>query len=396
MGNNPGWSQRLAVVATSFRQVGFGRMGDFVLPPEAHTELAALKASFGAEELIYLATCNRVECYLLLPEQPEPARLLATAQQFFRLRGVRVDAETFFVHTGTAALDHLFQVVSSLNSLVVGETEISGQARRACERARQQGLCGKLLPKLFERAIACSRRVRGETGVGSTFVSVATIALQKIRKHFGKEGPGVTVLVGVGDMTRKVAQALQDTGGKRVVVNRTLENAEAFCGKYGGRATSIEAFRDNLPGWIDLVFSATSAEEAVIRADDLRPALEARRKAGARRPLIVVDLGMPRDVDREVDGLEGVVVVAMEHLEALSQDKQSVLAGETRKAQEIVSEEVGRLVREDRFRSLAGESAEALISSRLSHLSPKDRETILSFVTGLAGRIARQPMDLAG
>lgn len=391
-----GWSARLAVVGTSFRRVGFGRMAGFVVPPDAESELATLKQSFNADELIYVATCNRVECYLLLPEAPSADTLHTLAEQAFAARGATVDGETFFVRTGREALEHLFRVVSSLDSLVVGETEISGQAKRACERATRLGLATKILPPLFERAIGASRRVRAETGVGSTFVSVATIALQKIRKHFGKEGPGVTVLVGVGDMTRKVAQALSGSTGKRIVVNRTRSRAEAFCAEYGGVPSSLEAFKANPPGWVDLIFTATSADEAVVTADDLAPALAARKQAGVRRPLIVVDLGLPRDVDRAVDQLPGVVVVAMEHLEALSNTRKDILEAESAQGAAIVAEEVDRLVREDRFRSLAGESAEALISSRLTHLSEDDRETLLRFATGLAGRIARQPLDLAG
>ena len=398
MGNErPGWSERLAVVATSFRRVGFGRLGGFVIPPEATAELRELRAAFGAEELVYLATCNRVECYLLLPEGATPDRdaLLATARRTFEARGAQVDERTFFASAGRDALHHLFSVLASLDSLVVGETEISGQARRAVERARQEGLCGSTLAKLFDAGVACARRVRGETGVGSAPVSVASIALQKVRKHFGKEGPGVSLLLGVGDMTKKVAIALQQSTGKVIVANRTRSRAEAFCERHGGQARSLDELHQSPPGWVDLVFTATSAEDPVLRADDLRPALEARQKAGVRRPLIVVDLGMPRDVHTEVDQLPGVRVIDMAYLEAAAEKNQAVVNEQVARARPIVDEEVSRLTREDRFRCLAGESAQAMLDARLNHLAEADRAAILSFVTGLAGRIARQPMDLA-
>jgi len=397
MSVGPAFTSRFAVVATSFRSVGFGRLGAFVVSPEARDDLAALQSGFAAEELVFLSTCNRVECYMLLsePSDGQSGRLLEAARLFFAQRGVSVDDATFFARTGREALEHLFTVSSSLDSLVVGETEISGQLRRATDRCRSLGLCGQQLEKMVTRSIACARRVRSETTVGSTAVSVATIALQKIRKHFGKGGPGVTVIVGVGDMSRKVAQALEGSTGKRIVVNRTRSKAEAFCERFGGVPMTIEELESNPPGWVDLVFTATSSAEAVITADHLRPALASRERAGVKRPLIVVDLGLPRDVDSAVDDLPGTAVVAMEHLEGLSRANKVVLDEEVARARAIVADEVSLVLREDHFRCLAGESTRAMLDSRLAHLSETDREAISRFVTGLAGRMARQPRDLA-
>src|SRR5690606_18925000 len=113
------------------------------------------------------------------------------AARHFEARGATNAHEALLVRHGREALTHLFRVVSSLDSLLLGETEVSGQARRALERARRAGVCGPTLAGAFERAFACSRRVRAETEVGRTFVSVATLAVQKVRRHFGPDGPGV-------------------------------------------------------------------------------------------------------------------------------------------------------------------------------------------------------------
>ncbi len=389
-----GWTPRLVALTTSFRQVGFGRLGAFVLPVERDEPLHALGAALGAEELVYLATCNRVELYALLPEGVEAERARRAAVRYFEAQGASGAADAFTLRCGREALSHLFRVTSSLDSLLLGETEISGQVRRALERARRAGVCGPTLGGVFERALACSRRVRAETEVGRTFVSVATLALQKVRRHFGADGPGVTVLVGVGDMCRKVAQALADRGGERIVVNRTLAKAEAFCARYGGRPMALDAFLADPPARIDLVFAATAADRPVVTLAALRPALDARLAAGGP-PLIVVDLGMPRDVERAVDAHPAARVVAMDHLEALSRRNQDRLDGEAARAEAIAREEVERVLREDRFRALAGASADALLEGRLGHLAAADREAILRFVTGLAGRLARQPLELA-
>lgn len=387
--------QRLFVCGTSFRRVGFGRMGGFVLAPEDQAARDALQARLGADELIYLATCNRVEVYALLPAQADPGALAFQASCFFAERGATIGSDDLFAHAGEAALSHLFRVAASLDSLVIGETEISGQLRRARDFDQAAGRCGKDLAKLVERAIGISRRVRSETGVGSTHCSVATIALQKIRKHFGPEGPGVAVAVGVGDMSRKVAQALRTTTSKLIVVNRTQARAEEFCAEHGGHPRSLADFQANPPAWIDLLFSATAAEEPVVTLEHLRPTLEARAKAGCKRPLIVVDLGLPRDVDPALDAQPGVVVVSMAQLEQLSAERQLALAAEAAAAEAVVAEEVARLSREERFRALAGESTQALLTSQLGHLAERDADMIRRFVESLAGRMARQPVSLS-
>lgn len=398
MGVSPGWIKRLAVVATSYRRVGFGRLGSFSISPDSTDELRALKDELGATEFVFVSTCNRVECYLVMPAdtKPDAAQLQAKVSEFFTRRGAAVSGETFFAATGREAAHHLLNVVSSLDSLVLGETEIAGQAKRCLDRAKAAGLCGQHLPGLFDYATATSRRIRSETAISSLSASVATIALRKVRKHFGKVGPGVTVLVGVGDMCRKVAQALNGTPGKIVVVNRTLSRAEAFCAKYGGVPMSLEAFKANPPGWIDLLFTATSAEETVIDAADLAPALNARRTPGVARPLIVCDLGLPRDVDPALESSRELVICAMEQMEKLSAENQVGLQQEVTLAKEMVEESLSKLLRESNFRQLAGISTSALINRQLGHLCEKDQATILKFVSGLAGRMARQPLDLTG
>ncbi|RMG17740.1 MAG: glutamyl-tRNA reductase [Planctomycetota bacterium] len=391
-------SDRLAVVATSYRRVGFGRLGTFAIAPDATEELRALRSALGAEELVFLSTCNRVECYLLLPKGAVPSaeHLSERLKDFYAARGAEPAADTFFARTGAEALEHLLRVVSSLDSLLVGETEIAGQARRALERCARQGLCGAGLRPFFERAVACSRRVRSETAVGSISPSVATIALQKVKKHFGKEGPGVAVLVGVGDMCRKVAQALSAGRSRVVVVNRTLERAQEFCDRYGGEPMSLERFRASPPAWIDLLFTATSAEETVVRATDLEPALAARRTAGLLRPLVVCDLGLPRDVDPALDAAPGVRVVDMERMRTIAERNRVALEAEAERAAEVVAAELARCLREERFGCLAEVSTCSMLERRLPHLGAEDREAILRFVTGLARRMARQPYDLTG
>lgn len=391
----PGWLERLALVATSFRRVGMGRLGDFVIKPEAVVEQAQLKAALGAEELVYLATCNRVECYALLPTPARHDALEAAATGFFAARGAAPSSDALLVLTGRDVVHHLFTVMSSLDSLVLGETEIAGQARRAADRCQKDGLSGPVLARLFERGLGCSRRVRGETALGRSPTSAASIAVSKIKACFGAEGPGVTLLVGAGEMTVKVATALAGRPGERVFVNRTKSKAEELAARFGGRALSLDELLAAPLPWVDLVFAATAATETVIPKEALAPALAARKAAGERRPMIVCDLGLPRDVDPALDGEEGVVVVDMRVLEGVARSGEAALRVEAEKARGVVAEETDRLAREDRFRVMAGESLRAVIGEQLAHLSEEDQALLLGFATGLAGRFARQPLSLA-
>lgn len=380
---------QIALVGTSFRQVGFEELGRLTLAPDDLPLRRLLREALGAEELVYLATCNRVECYLAAPKLESVEGLRQRAAGFFTtLVGAEADPEWFTVKTGAAAVEHLFSVAASLESLVTGETDIVRQIRKAGDAARDSGLDGPALQRLFERAGRCARRVYAETGLGSKPVSVATLAVQKIQRHFGPAGPGTSVLVGGGDMIREVAGALSRYAGERVFVNRTRQTAIELAERFGGRPLGLDEFCGSPLAEIDLLFSATSAPEPVVPAHALLPAIEGR---GARPPLIVCDLGVPRDVDPALEGHEGLILLALEHLEVLADLNRRRLEEELSQARALVTQEALRLSREDRFRALAGESTQAILEGRLGHLSESDRETILRFAKQLAERCARQP-----
>jgi len=387
----PGWTKRLAVVATSFKRVGMGRLGSFVIPPEEQPErLRELRDRLGADELVYVATCNRVECYLLMPA---PLDAAGEAELVARLRArfpIACDG-TFFACSGEEAVRHCCAVTSSLDSLIVGETQIAGQLRRALERCRELGVAGDHLARLIEAGAGCNRKVRAATTLGQTPTSAASIAVKKIKKYFGAEGPAVSLLVGVGEMTRKVARELKDRPGERIFVNRTRAKAEALAAEYGGRAMSLAELKAAPPPEVDFVFAATASTRAVVGPEVLAPALAARRARGCRQSLIVCDLGLPRDVDRRVDALDGVLVVDMERIEQILSANRAAIEHELVRARDVVAAEVARLVREDRFCALADQSAGAMLSERLGHLEETDREAILRFAVGLAARMARQP-----
>jgi glutamyl-tRNA reductase len=385
-------ADRLAVVGTSFRRVGFERLARFVLPEDdGGAEVARLRDALGAREAVYVATCNRVECYLALPpgQGADAARLLARAADFFALRaGGAAEEGSLFARTGRDALAHLCGVAASLDSLVIGESEIAGQLRRAAERALEAGLAGASLRRAFDRASRVARRVRTETAIGRTPVSVASLCVRHVREHLGAGAPGArAALVGAGEVVRKVAGGLAELGVRLLFVNRTREKAEALAARFGGEAASLAEFRAAPPAALDALVTATASPLPVVGLADLAAALERPRE----KPLIVCDLGLPPDVDAALARDPRVRLVALADLEAIARENRARLEGEVAGAEAIVREEVDAAVRALQMRAVAEESVEALLAERLGHLGADDRETLRRFTATLAERLARQP-----
>lgn len=387
------WPARLASIGVTFRGIGLGRLGDLVLPEDDLAARPALREALEAEELVYVATCNRMECYAVLPRVGDGARLAASVAAFFTRRGVEAQPEAFTVLCGEAAIERLFSVASSLDSLVVGEADVARQVRRAAEQDAARGLCGPRLRGLFERATHCARRIHATTGFGRAARSIAGLALEKARRHFGPDGPGKTVLVGTGETIRKVGAGLAGLPGERIFVGRARDKAQALAEELGGEAMTLEQLLLEPLPWIDLLVTATAASATVVPAWALGPALAARARALCRRPLVICDLGVPRDVDPSIDRVPGVEVISLERIETLQRASGGVSDEDLAGARRVVRAESQRLLREERFQRLADDGTRALLDDALRHLSPDDRDLLRRFTVGLAGRLARQPQD---
>lgn len=373
--------RRIAVVGTSFRRVGFERLARLAGGRPAPEAAAALRAALAASEAAVVSTCNRFEAYLAFAgPAPAPDALLARAEE-----ALRAEPSALFAATGPGALAHLFAVAASLDSLVLGECQIAGQLRRALEAARAAGLAGSLLERAFDRAARAARRVRAETAIGRTPVSVASLCARRVRDHFAAAPggrPRRAALVGAGEMIRKAAAALADLGAPLLFVNRTPEKAAALAARFGGGHLSLDAFRAAPPTGVDAILTATSAPA---------PILGERELVACGRPALVCDLGLPPDVDPAVARLAGVTLVTLADLEAIARENRARLSGEVEHAEAILAEEVEAAVRASRLRAVAEESVEALLAEKLAHLAAEDRATLRRFALGLAERLARQP-----
>jgi glutamyl-tRNA reductase len=324
-----GLSHRTATVALRERAA--------LTEPAARALLGDLRPMPAVSAAAVLSTCNRTELYAIAAA---PAAIDAL-REALAARG-RLDAEAVaaagFACTGPDALAHLFRVTAGLDSLVVGEPEIQHQVRRAVALAADAGTLRGALREAFRHSLASGRRVRRETRIGRGPVSTASVGVDLARRALGELRGRRAVVVGAGAMASSMARALARNGVADVVVcNRTPAAARRLAAEVGGRAAALGA----LPGELeraDLVVACTGAPEPVLRR---RVALRAVAARGGR-PLVCLDLAMPRDVEPSVAGLAGVVVFDVDDLRLTADANRSGRALEARRAEDIVAAEVER------------------------------------------------------
>jgi len=334
-------------------------------------------------EAVVLSTCNRTEIYLVGAD-PERAREQLEERSGLELEGVLArwdDGE---------AVSHLFRVAAGLDSLVPGESQILGQVRDAYESARTRGATGALLNRLFEDALHAGKRVRTEAKLHELPESVAASAVELgVRELGGAEGKRA-LLFGAGKMSELAARDLRERGAEVVISSRTLESAQDLAGRVGGSAAVFDAVAVELPE-ADLVISATRCPYPILHAEAVRP---------REKPLVLVDVAVPRDLDPAIGELEGCTLFDIDALgEGLVGREEDV-----REAEAIVAEEAARFAEWRRSRDAAGAIRDlrtraeeirseelARAGSRLSELSDRERETVETLTTQIVNKLLHAP-----
>lgn len=286
------------------------------------------------DEGVILSTCNRLEVYALAQcmEDGEGAvcRLLEDCHG--------EDRDTFEPYLYTSADEdaarHLFSVAAGLDSMVLGEHQILGQVTEAMETALAQDAAGKIMSALFRHAIEAGKRARSETGISRGTTSVSHVAVELARKIFGDLSPCHVLLVGAGEMAEMAAKVLTESGAESLsILNRTQERAERLARQFEAQAFGWDELDDALI-WADIVISSTAAPHAIIRPDQVHRVNRERR----HRPLFIIDIAVPRDVDPEVGHLEGVYLYDIDDLEAVVQQSLEERRREVPKVEKIVAE----------------------------------------------------------
>jgi glutamyl-tRNA reductase len=263
----------------------------------------------GLEEVVILGTCNRTEIYCLCAGQAE-SMLLSWVHQVNDIPAGQLDAH-FYRHTGEDAVRHLIRVAGGLDSLVLGEPQILGQIKEAWQIAQQAGGAGKVLDRLFQHTFAAAKTIRNNSGIGSHPVSVAYTTVVLARQIFGDLSKQNVVLIGAGEMIRLCGKHLHEQGIARIeIVNRSRQAAEELATELHARATTLEGLAEVLPR-ADILISSTASPTPIVSVDAVRAALRKRR----HRPMFMVDIAVPRDIDPDVSRLDDVYLYTIDDLQ---------------------------------------------------------------------------------
>ena len=303
--------------------------------------LKALRDSGLADEVVILSTCNRVELYIAT--RLEPAKAFAGLKDFLATtahQDAQPTAEHLYTFAEPQSLQHLFKVASGLDSMVLGETEILGQLKDAYHLAHHHGHTGPRLNKAFQRAFNVAKQVRTETNIQRGSVSVASVAVELAEKIFSSLAQRDVLVIGAGDTSEKVARALMSRGAKSIIVaSRTFDRAQALAAEFKGRAVQFEHWAGEFEQ-IDIAISSTSAPHHILDREKLAPLMKRRKD----RPLLLIDIAVPRDIDPSVNFLENVYLYNIDDLQAIADDHLQQRKEEIARCEQIIREKVASLL----------------------------------------------------
>ena len=312
--------------------------------------LAALRESGIASEAAILSTCNRVEIYTATPLAPETAfaelKKFLVAQHAFE---GALGAELYAL-AEPHSLQHLFKVASGLDSMVIGETEIFGQLKDAYELARAHQHTGARLNKAFQRAFNTAKHIRTATNIQRGSVSVMSAAVELAEKIFSSLAEHEVLVIGAGETSEKTARALQSRGVKKITVtNRSPERAAALAAALGGRAVPFENWPEEFER-VDIAIRSTAAPQHILDRAKLEPLMKRRRN----RPLLLIDIAVPRDIDPAVNALDNVYLYNVDDLQSIADDYLKLRKEEIARCEKIIAEKVAALLAANQFSTTDG------------------------------------------
>ena len=350
-------------------------------------------------EGLIVSTCNRVEILAASPRQKGEDAVGRLSEFISSTRSVPVELFSghLYTHADEAAVRHLFRVASSLDSMVVGEPQVLGQVRHAYSLAVEAGTAGRVLHKLVHHALRVAKRVRTETGIAASAVSISFTAVELGRKIFGSLKGATVLLVGAGEMAELAAQHLAGAGAARVLVtNRTYETAQKLAVKFGGEAVEFGALEETL-AQADIVICSTGAREYLITPDMAERARARRRN----RPAFFIDISVPRNVDPAVAKIGNLFVFDVDDLEAVVASNLREREREAERAELIVESEVTQFQQalraldigptvgalKEKLRRIAHEEFERQ-RNRLGPLTPEQEQAIEQMLMSAVNKIS--------
>jgi glutamyl-tRNA reductase len=363
--------------------------------------LGNLKQRPGLLEGMILSTCNRVEITVAAEEQADAE---ASVEHFFaESRAVKREwmSPYLYRHDGSAAIRHLFRVASSLDSMVVGEPQILGQMKTAYALAKECGAISGFLDLVLTRAFNVAKRVRSETDIGQSAVSVSYAAVELAREIFGSLSGKRVMVVGAGKMAESAARHLRRAGVSEILVtNRTRERAEAMAEEFQGRVVDYEKFLNSLVD-VDIVLASSGAPHFILTRDQMRGVMSRRRN----RPMFLIDIAVPRNIEPSVNELDSVFLYDIDDLSKVVETNLKGRIEVAVEAEDIIREEVERMMARLQTREVTPtivslqEQLELLRAaeferqrSKLGSLTPQQEEAIHAITRGIVNKIAHGPI----
>jgi glutamyl-tRNA reductase len=369
--------------------------------PELADAMKRLQQQKSILENVIVSTCNRTEIYAVV-DQLHTGRyyIKAFLADWFHI-DIDMLAPYLNVLENEAAVEHLFRVASGLDSMILGETQILGQVKTSYLLAQEAGTVGTIFNHLFKQAVTFAKRAHSETEIGANAVSVSYAAVELAKKIFGNLSSKHVLIIGAGKMGELAAQNLYGSGVKKVtVVNRTLEKAEQLAKKFAGTAKSLCELSCALLE-ADIVISSTGAKDYIITKEMMAP-VERMRKG---RPLFMVDIAVPRDLDPAIAELESIFLYDIDDLEGIVQANLAEREKAARQIENMIGTElvafqqwlqtlgVVPVIAALREKALAIQ-AETMksIERKLPHLSERDRKVLNKHTKSIINQLLRDPI----
>lgn len=371
-------------------------------PPEKLGEaLKKLLASYDLNEGVIVSTCNRVE---VIGVSDEIEKGTWEIKRFFsEYHGIPLEEldEFLYAHTAEDAVRHAFRVASSLDSMVMGEPQILGQVKDAYSRAVHNDTAGVIMNKLFHKTFSVAKRIRTETKIGSSAVSISFAAVELAKKIFGDLTGKSSMLIGAGEMAELAARHLISGGVREIILtNRTYEKAVEMARDFNGTAIMFREFIHYLKN-VDIVIASTASPKFIIKPDELHDVMRERKQ----RPMFFIDISVPRNIDPMVNNIDNAYVYDVDDLQGVVAANLKERTKEARKAEAIIEEEIGTFYRwiksldvvptiialRNSLEDIRKSELEKAVAE-LGALSENDRETLDSMTRAIVNKILHSPI----
>jgi glutamyl-tRNA reductase len=367
---------------------------------ESAATMEALKKYPAIGEIVVISTCNRVEVLMTTANTPKAVDAVKTYISEVKNLPISQFEKSFYIHEGDMAVQHIFRVASSLDSMIVGEPQILGQIKEAYTEATNKKTSGAILNRLMHKTFFVAKRVRTETGIGDHAVSISYAAIELGRKIFGSLEGKKVLLIGAGEMAElAVEHLIRNRIGSISVANRTFKRGVELAKHFNGKAIRLEEIPDCLKV-VDIIISSTGSPGFIIKRDQVKGVMRKRRN----RPIFFIDIAVPRDIDPEINTVTNSYVYDIDDLKGIIDENIEERNQESLKGERIIEEAVITfwqwyesldvvptiVALRNKFDTIAENEITKTMQS-LKHLSDNDCQAIYKMTNGLINKILHDP-----